>query len=994
MMSLAGVGGGSDAAGYYQTDNYYTREQASEASGWLGKGAEALGLKGPVDETKFAALLDGHLPNGKQIKSPSGEHRAGFDITLSAPKSVSLVALVGGDKRIETAMRESVVATMAWVEKNLIETRIWDKEAGRQVTVKSDNAVIASFFHDVNRNSEPQLHVHNVLANATLAPDGKWHAIRSEMLYENQHLIGAIHSAELRSRIEALGYETQASKKAIDGNFEIVGVNRYTIEGYSSRLDEINEHVALTGHDTARGREIAALETRSPKDPNLTKETVVAQWHAAAKDLNFDPSPLISASLGRQAASQTVWTKAAEGLRTVGAAGIAFAARMGLTPKDGDPLVPERVGRLDPASYATAQAVASAVRELGEREAAFNRFDVMRTALQHYGPFTVEHIQARIDLLVDKKLLVSGEQMMTTPAAIAQEQRVIDAARQGNSAASPIATGTDLASRLQVAAKECGLRRLNEGQVKAGIDVLTSTNRVHLIQGGAGVGKSAALAPVAAIARSEGHQVIALSHVGRMAREIGEKVGEDGRTVDSFLGKYGSVLAGKASTERVAEARAALGGAVIMIDEASQIGTERFSKLIALANQTGAARLIFAGDTRQLPAIEAGKPFDRLQDANQATSLVNENMRAKSEQMVALNLALEAKDMDKVFAILELDTTVVERGAMAEIAARMWAGLSTEDRGQTLILTASRALRSEANAAAQAELRALGQIDAKGVTMTVLDRVTITREGARRHQGYQDGRIAEFSTDLPKFGFEKGERGTVVDVKDGKVELQMSQGELRTFDPAKLPRNLRHDAVVLFEQKRIEVHEGDRIRWTANDAQRDFRNGDFGHVREVSPEGFTVETRDGQLHQIGQGDKMLERFDLGYAVNAHVAQGISEKLGILLMSAREKALNSTQTMLSGLTRFVEHVSVVMDDPAKIARDVIANPGGKTSAIEQTQGPVQPPPTVSPDIPSQAPETPKAPEPDSRDFGHSESQPEIEPDLGSQIEPDRDFDMDM
>ena len=138
MMSLAGVGGGSDAAGYYQKDNDYTREQASEASGWLGKGAEALGLKGPVDETKFAALLDGHLPNGKQIRSPSGEHRAGFDITLSAPKSVSLVALVGGDKRIETAMRESVVATMAWVEKNLIETRVWDKEAGRQETVKSD----------------------------------------------------------------------------------------------------------------------------------------------------------------------------------------------------------------------------------------------------------------------------------------------------------------------------------------------------------------------------------------------------------------------------------------------------------------------------------------------------------------------------------------------------------------------------------------------------------------------------------------------------------------------------------------------------------------------------------------------------------------------------------------------------------------------------------------------------------------------------------------
>jgi conjugative relaxase-like TrwC/TraI family protein len=203
MMSLSGTGGGSDAAGYYQKDNYYTRDQASEASGWLGKGAEELGLKGAVDEKVFADVLDGKLPNGDVIKSPSGEHRAGWDITLSAPKSISLVALVGGDKRIEIAMRDSVEATLAWVEKNLIESRIWDKEVGQQVPAKTGNLVAASFVHDVNRNNEPQLHVHNAIANASLAPDGKWHAVRNEALYDNQHLIGSIHSADLRARIAA-----------------------------------------------------------------------------------------------------------------------------------------------------------------------------------------------------------------------------------------------------------------------------------------------------------------------------------------------------------------------------------------------------------------------------------------------------------------------------------------------------------------------------------------------------------------------------------------------------------------------------------------------------------------------------------------------------------------------------------------------------------------------------------------------------------------------
>ncbi len=989
MMSFSAVG--SDASGYYSKDNYYTRDQQGEASAWQGKAAEALGLKGAVEEQQFADLLAGNLPDGTEIRSTSGEHRAGWDITLSAPKSVSLVAMIGGDKRLEQAMRESTDATMAWVEANLIEARVWNNEEKRQVPEKTGNIAVASFFHDVNRNQEPQLHTHNVVLNLSLASDSKWHAIRNELIYDNQHLIGAIHSADLRARVEALGYQTEPSRHAIDGNFEIVGVDRTIIEAYSSRSDEINEEVAAKGYDSARAREIAAKETRDPKDPNIPRDHVVANWHSLAAEIGFDPKSLIAASIDQQAAGQTVWTKAAEGIRNIGSVGMAFAARMGLTPKDGDPLVPERMGRLDPVSFAAAQAVASSVRELGEREAAFSRNDVMRQALQHYGPFTARHVEARIDLLVDKKLLIAGERLMTTPMAIAQEQRVIAAVRDGNGAVSPIASGTDLTSRLQVAADQVGLKRLNDGQVKAGIEVLSSANRVHLIQGGAGVGKSAALAPVAALAREAGHKVIALSHVGRMAREFGDKVGEKGMTVDRFLGSYNAVLTGKASPERFAEARSQLGGAVIMVDEASQIGTERFGKLVQLANLMGVARLIFAGDRHQLAAIERGKPYEQLQDAGQATSHVTENMRAKSEQMIALNAALDAGDMAKAFAILEPGTVSVERGQLAETAAAMWANLDRETRDQTLLLTSSRAMRSSANEAAQAQLKARGEIGLQGVNAVVLDRVPMKREEARRFSSYADGQIVEFSSNLKILGFAKGERGEVLDVRGGKVELQMKDGELRMFDPSRLPKNLSHDAVTLFEEKQITLHEGDKIRWTASDNARDFRNGDIGHVRDLSADGFTAETRDGQMHRIDNGDKMIERLDLAYAINVHVAQGISEKLGIVMMSAREKLLNTEQAMLAAVTRFAEKVTMVVDDLARIEHDVLNNPGGKTSAIEETRGSSDPKPPSEPSAPS-LPDVPATPE--ARDFGHGQDQREVDPSIGPSIEPSRDFDMDM
>lgn len=989
MMSFSVVGG--DASGYYAKDNYYTRDQQGEASVWLGKAADVLVLPGPVEEQQFAELLAGNLPDGTEIRSTTGEHRAGWDITLSAPKSVSLVAMIGGDKRLEQAMRESTHATMAWVEANLIEARVWNSAEKRQIPEKTGNIAAASFFHDVNRNQEPQLHTHNVVLNLSLASDGKWHAIRNELVYENQHLIGAIHAADLRVRVEALGYQTEPSRHAIDGNFEIVGVTRQIIEAYSSRSDEINEHVAAKGYDSARAREIAAKETRDPKDPNIPREQVVAKWHQIARDANFDPQPLIAASLARQAASQTVWTKAAEGIRTIGSVGMAFAARMGLTSKDGDPLVPERLGRLDPVSFAAAQAVASSVRELAEREAAFSRMDLMQQALQHYGPFTIEHIEARIDLLIDKKLLIAGERLMTTPMAIAHEQRVTAAVREGNGAVSVIATGTELVSRLQVAAGKVGLHRLNEGQVKAGIEVLTSTNRVHLIQGGAGVGKSAALAPVAALAREAGHKVIALSHVGRMAREFGDKLGEKGMTVDRFLGTFNGAISGKASHDRVAEARSQLGGAVIMVDEAGQIGTERFGRLVDLANQMGAARLIFAGDVRQLPAIEAGKPFDRLQAEGQATSFVTENMRAKSEQMIGLNAALDAGDLERAFAILEPDTVQVEQGRLAETGAKMWASLDKAERDQTLLLTSSRAMRTAANAAAQAELKARGEIGQHGVNAMVLDRVTITREGARQLRGYREGRIVEFSSNLKVQGFAKGERGVVAEIKDGKVELQMAGGELRLFDPSRLPKNLSHDAVTIFEEKQITLHEGDRIRWTTSDNTRDFRNGDIGHVRDLSADGFTLEARDGQMHRIENGDKMIERLDLAYAINAHVAQGISEKLGIALQSARERMLNTGQQFLSAVTRFAEKVTLVVDDLARVERDVVSNPGGKTSAVEATQGspsPTKPSEPIAPGLPDMTAK------PDNRDFDHGQDQPEIAPSIEPTIEPSRDFEMDM
>ncbi|AUX69157.1 TrwC protein [Porphyrobacter sp. HT-58-2] len=933
MMTLAP----SPAAEYY-TANYYTADHAVDTSAWFGRAAEALGLAGKVDQQVFSDVLDGKLPDGSVIAAKDGVHRPGVDLTFSASKSISLLAMLGGDKRLIEALKESVAATLSWAENNVIEARVWDAELGRQIPEKTKNLLAATFLHDVNRNGEPQLHIHAVTANATLASDGKWHAVRNDQLYRSQRLLSAIHNADLRDRVEALGYETVPAKRDIDGAFEIKGVSREAVDAFSSRRAEILAALAKEDRGSARERELAALSTRRGKEPEPDAARQGAAWNETARAIGFDPSPLVESAMARAAGEQTVWSRVMEGVRGIGARGMAIASAMGLTPKDRDPLVPERLGRLEPKAFAAAQAVASAARELGEREEAFSRNDLIRTALQHQGPITVASVEARIDQLHQRGLLIGSgaadkNRMVTTAQALALEEKVIALAMAGKDSVQPIADKDSIIARLQEQARAIGLRRLNTGQEQAGVAILTSKDRVHLVQGGAGVGKSAALAPVAAIAREEGRQVVALSHVGRIAREFGEKTASTASTVDGFLARYARVIDGSASADKVAAARAELSGALVMVDEASQIGTDRLARLITLANQMDVGKLVLAGDIKQLPAIEAGKPFAQLQQQDLGKSEITENLRAQTPQMVAINSALQQGDVAEAFAVLKPATTEVASGKIPDAAAAMWANLPKDERDNTILLAAGRAMRSAGNAAAQEALIERGEIGERGIRLAVLDRVTITREGARQLRGYHEGRVVAFETNLTRQGFARGERGTVLDIRDGKVELAMPDGEIRRFDPDRLPRNLKHDAVTIFERKPIDLHEGDRIRWTAKDGQRGLLNGDIAHVARIDGDTITVKAGDGHLHNLVRGDPMLERLDLAYAINVHVAQGMTAKDGIIMMSERERMLNTSASFLVAVTRIAENAALVTDNPSRVERQVEAQTGEKTSATE-------------------------------------------------------------
>jgi hypothetical protein len=148
----------------------------------------------------------------------------------------------------------------------------------------------------------------------------------------------------------------------------------------------------------------------------------------------------------------------------------------------------------------------------------------------------------------------------------------------------------------------------------------------------------------------------------------------------------------------------------------------------------------------------------------------------------------------------------------------------------------------------------------------------------------------------------------------------------------------------------------------------------MARVTGIDSQGVTIATREGAAHQLPHSDPMLERLDLAYAINVHVAQGMTTKDGIIMMSEQEKQLNSAAGFLVAVTRIADNATLVVDNAQKVERDVAHNPGEKTSAVEATQSPT-----------TQSLTTPSAPEP-SRDFGTGQDQPQIE------IERSLDFDI--
>ena len=337
-MALAKNISAGQADRYYDRDDYYSNDAAAPSQ-WHGKGARALGLNGLVWPEDFKALVRGELPDGTTLhRGGSNVRRAGTDFEFSAPKSFSIQALVVGDERLLKAHQQAVAIARQRIEAT-VATRV--TQGGKTTVEFTGKAVIAEFLHTTSRGGDPDLHSHVVALNMTQRQDGQWRSVDNEAMYREQRLMYQIYLSELARAAKALGYEVTTGKH---GNPELAHISREQIEQFSSRVREMEAELAAQGltRETATPQQKRAvtMKTRRTKQ-KYDRVELERRWRERAAAIGIERS-----------------------IPTIGGAG--------QTVKDW-PRPDDR--------EAAREAIDFALAHLGEREAAFERREVLAVAL-------------------------------------------------------------------------------------------------------------------------------------------------------------------------------------------------------------------------------------------------------------------------------------------------------------------------------------------------------------------------------------------------------------------------------------------------------------------------------------------------------------------------------------------------------------------------------------------------------------------------------------
>ncbi|WP_017172825.1 MobF family relaxase, partial [Xanthomonas phaseoli] len=931
MLNVTPIRGNNQyaAAHYFSAaDDYYAKEHPGE---WQGQGAQALGLTGPVEQAQLSRLLDGQLPNGERIQTTfdptDNKKRMGLDLTFSAPKSVSMQALVAGDKDVTAAHDRAVTRALEQVER-LAEAR--KKVKGKSYRERTGNMVIGKFRHEMSRAKDPQLHTHAVVLNMTQRADGAWRALSNEDIFRVQHEVDALYKAELARGLQALGYAIRLVDD--QGNFELDHISRDQIEAFSARSRVIEEALANEGKTRATAttleKQIISLATRPRKDES-DRELVKQYWVEKSRELGIDYG------LRSQLDGRTY------------EAGDSFGTRGRERGDAGDRIAATSL----PASLTPAQAVVQyAINHLTEREAVVRETALTATALRRaVGLAGPDEVRAEIKRLAgqgalieavpayrmadrkdgpalssagwksylqelkgwsDKQAqqyvgnaikqgsLVPAEKRYTTQKALAREKAILAIERTGRGAIEPIMTAAAVKTALEGTA-------LSAGQRSAVETIVSTKNRFVGIQGDAGTGKTYAVNQAVALIKqasvvSEGYRTVALAPYGNQVKAL-KNEGLEAHTLASFLRTKDKPIDGKT---------------IIVLDESGVVGARQMEQVMRVVEKAG-ARMVLLGDTKQTEAIEAGKPFAQLQQDGMQTARISEIQRQKDHELkTAVEHAAEGRvtpSLAHIKHVEELKEPIERHRAIVNDYIQ----LTEPERRETLIVAGTNEARREINRMVRQSLDLTG----KGREFETLTRVDMTQAQRRFAPSYQPGMVIQPEKDDQKAGLTRGETYRVKDALPGNaLVLQRQDGTTTTINPRKATQ------LSVYRLERAELSVGDTVRINRNDPGRDLTNGDRMRVAGVIGGVVkleSVEQRDGRpARALELPTNRPLHLEHAYASTVHSSQGLTNDRVLIALDTKSRT-TSMNLYYVAISRARQEARVYTNNrgelPAAIAR---------------------------------------------------------------------------
>jgi conjugative relaxase-like TrwC/TraI family protein len=806
--------------------NYWS--QKGEIRGeWQGQLAGRFGLTGAVSAADFARLSQGQHPetgeqlvrqrasyeyqgaDGKTVKTM--EHRAGWDATFSAPKSVSLTALVGGDDRVRDAHRESVRVALEQLE-HYTQARI----GGNHAPETTAKFISAKFEHDTARPVDgyvaPQLHTHAVIFNMTERESGQYRAVQPQSLFASQQFATAVYQSELTYRLRQLGYEITAGRS---GAPEIKGYTQEYLDASSPRSQQIREYLQRIGRTGSEAAEIAAHSTRDRKEIHSRAEVMAAHRKLAAE-------------FGHQ-------TEA-----------VVRAARERQQTREKPPQTVDRVR----------ESLTFARDKNFEREAVVDERALLRDGLRRgMGEVTLSEVRANLNarLSTGEFQLVerpgnSPARQFTTARTIAAEHEILRRVDEGRNQLEPACSRSQA---IAFADQNAHLNRAQRGVVE---DVLSSPDRVQAIQGYAGTGKTTTLSAVRAALETQGYVVEGFAPTSRAARQLSE-AGVETATLQGFLAR---------GTNRETSERKHL----YFVDESSLASTNQMREFLTRLGPKD--RVLLIGDTRQHQGVEAGRPFEQLQQAGMRTSQLDEIVRQKDPELKSAVESLAKGDVAGALGSLQKQRRIREisdGGERIRAIARSYA----ESPERALIVSPDNASRRDLNAAVREELKSKGKLAQEDHQFKVLiQRQEMTGAERRWASGYEIGDVVRYARGSKEAGIDSGTYATVVGANPvmNLISVERVSGSVVTYDPRRL------NGVTIYREVIHQFSVGDRLQFTAPDKSLGVVNRDLAVIDSIGRNG-QISARLENGRQIEFDAASHRHFDHGYAVTSHSAQGLT-----------------------------------------------------------------------------------------------------------------------